>query len=171
VSRALVRILIGLLALILLLVGFVMLVATTPWGQQLVTKQVNSYLAGKLKSPFRIGRVSYSIPDYIELENVFFKTPQGDTLLNGGRMRIDLDMWGLLNNRVSLNQIELEHIRLNINRTLPDTAFNFQYILDAFIPPGDTTKPKTNVDTTAAPLAINLTGIFSKTSGSNTKTT
>lgn len=169
-SKALVRILIGLLALILLLVGFVMLVATTPWGQQLVTKQVNSYLAGKLRSPFRIGRIRYAIPDYIELENVFFKTPKGDTLLNGERMRVDLDMWGLLNNRVSLNQIELEHIRLNVNRLTADRGrtadglptFNFQYILDAFIPPGDTTKPTTAVDTTVAPLDINLTAIFLK---------
>ena len=161
-SKALVRVLIGLLAIILLLVGFVMVVATTPWGQQLVTKEVNAYLAGKLKSPFRIGRIRYGIPDYIELEDVFFKTPQGDTLLRGGRMRVDLDMWGLLNNRVSLNQIDLEHVRLNVNRTLPDTAYNFQYILDAFIPPGDTTKPKTAVDTSAAPLDINLTAIFLK---------
>ncbi|WP_332368579.1 hypothetical protein [Spirosoma telluris] len=84
-----------------------------------MTKQVNSYLAQKLQSPFHIGRISYSIPDWIELEDVFFKTPKGDTLLNGGRMRVDLDMWGLLNNRVALNQIELEHIRLNISRTLP----------------------------------------------------
>ncbi len=167
-SKALVRVLIGVLALILLLAGFVMLVATTPWGQQLVTNQVNSYLAGKLQSPFRIGRIRYAIPDYIELENVFFKTPKGDTLLDGGRMRVDLDMWGLLNNRVALNQIELEHIRLNINRRLDDRGrtadglptFNFQYILDAFIPPGDTTKPETAVDTTVAPLAVNLTAIF-----------
>ena len=167
-SKALVRTLIGLLALVLLLVGFVMIVATTPWGQQLVTKQVNSYLADKLKSPFRIGRIRYAIPDYIELEDVFFKTPKGDTLLNGERMRVNLDMWGLLNNRVALNQIELEHIRLNINREVADRGrtadglptFNFQYILDAFIPPGDTTKPETAVDTTVAPLAINLTAIF-----------
>lgn len=158
------------MALILLLVGFVMIVATTPWGQQLVTKQVNSYLADKLQSPFRIGRIRYAIPDFIELEDVFFKTPKGDTLLNGGRMRVNLDMWGLFNNRVALNQIELEHIRLNINREVADRGrtadglptFNFQYILDAFIPPGDTTKPETAVDTTVAPLAINLTAIFLK---------
>ena len=169
-SKALVRILIGLFALILLLAGFVLLVATTTWGQQLVTRQVNSYLAGKLQSPFRIGRIRYAIPDYIELDDVFFKTPKGDTLLDGGRMRVDLDMWGLLNNRVALNQIELEHIRVNINRLTADRGrtadglptFNFQYILDAFIPPGDTTKPTTAVDTTVAPLAINLTAIFLK---------
>ena len=154
-GKIVVRILVGLLALVLLLAGFVVLVATTPWGQQFVTKQVNSYLAQKLQSPFHIGRVGYSIPDWIELEDVFFKTPKGDTLLNGGRMRIDLDMWGLLNNRVALNQIELEHIKLNINRTLPDTTFNFQYILDAF----DTGTAPEPSDTVSTPMAINLNNI------------
>ncbi|AKD54070.1 translocation/assembly module TamB domain-containing protein [Spirosoma radiotolerans] len=154
-SKLFVRILLGIIAIILLLVGFVVIVATTPWGQQLVTNQVNSYLAQKLQSPFRIGRISYSIPDWIELEDVYFKTPKGDTLLNGGRMRVDLDMWGLLNNRVALNQIELEHIRLNINRTLPDTTFNFQYILNAF----DTGTAPEPSDTVSTPMAINLNGI------------
>ncbi|GAB3807644.1 hypothetical protein GCM10028819_44910 [Spirosoma humi] len=162
-SKLFVRILLGLIAIILLLVGFVVIVATTPWGQQLVTNQVNSYLAQKLQSPFRIGRISYSIPDWIELEDVYFKTPKGDTLIDGGRMRVDLDMWGLLNNRVALNQIELEHIRLNISRTLPERngappTFNFQYILDAF----DTGTAPEPSDTVSTPMAINLNGIALK---------
>ncbi|MFD2571171.1 translocation/assembly module TamB domain-containing protein [Spirosoma soli] len=158
VSKSIIRVLFGLLALVLLLVGFVVLVATTPWGQGFVTKQVNSYLAKKIQSPFRIGRISYSIPDWIELEDVFFKTPKGDTLIDGGRMRVDLDMWGLLNNRVAINQVELERIRLNISRTLPDTSFNFQYILNAF----DTGTAPEPSDTASTPLAINLTGITLK---------
>ncbi|NEU69680.1 translocation/assembly module TamB [Spirosoma agri] len=163
-SKTLVRVLIGLLALILLLAGFVVLVATTPWGQQFVTKQVNSYLAQKLQSPFRIGKISYSIPDWIELNDVYFKTPQGDTLLNGGRMRLDLDMWGLLNNRVMLNQVELEGLQVNISRTLPDRngappAFNFQYILNAFDTGSAEPEP---ADTVSTPMAINLTGILLK---------
>jgi translocation and assembly module TamB len=157
VSKTLVRVLIGLLALILLLAGFVMLVATTPWGQQFVTNQVNSYLAQRLQSPFRIGKITYTIPDWIELEDVYFKTPKGDTLLNGGRMRVDLDMWGLLNNRVAINQIELERTQVNISRTLPDTAFNFQYILNVF--DTGTSEPEP-ADTVSTPMAINLKGIM-----------
>ena len=167
-SKVLVRILLGLLALILLLVGFVVLVATTPWGQQFVTKQVNSYLAQKLDSPFRIGRIGYSIPDWLELEDVYFKTPKGDTLISGGKMRVDLDMWGLINSRVALNHVEFEHIRLNISRTLPDTTFNFQYLVNAFTSPGrsagavDSPDPTAPVDTTASALAISLSGVSMK---------
>lgn len=161
--KVIVRVLLGILALVLLLAGFVVLVATTPWGQSFVTNQVNSYLAGKLKSPFHIGHIRYSIPDWVELDDVFFKTPQGDTLLSGAHMRVDLDMWGLLNSRVALNQIDLEHIRLHVTRTRPGSTggtptFNFQYILDAF----DSGATPTPADTTAKPMAINLDAITLK---------
>ncbi len=151
------------LALILLVAGFVTVVATTSWGQSLVTQQVNSYLGKKIKAPFRIGRITYRIPDWIELEDVFFKTPQGDTLLMGQKMRVDLDMMALLDNKITINQIELEKVNLHVTRTLPDTAFNFNYILDAF----NTAQPDTaslankvapGADTTSTPLDINLAG-------------
>lgn len=149
------------LALVLLVVGFMLVVATTSWGEQFVTQQVNSYLAKKLKSPFRIGSITYSIPDYMALEDVLFITPKGDTLLSGQRLFVDLDMLGLLQNRVAINQIELAKIRLNLNRTLPDTTFNFQYIINAF----DTEEPGENVqpaDTAAAPLDFNLSQLLLK---------
>ena len=151
------------LSLVLLLAGFITVIATTSWGQRLVTQQVNSYIGKKIKAPFHIGSVTYRIPDWIELNDVFFKTPQGDTLLTGQKMRVDLDMMALLQNKVSLNQIELERVSLHITRTLPDTAFNFKYILDAF----NTAKPDTAslatkiappADTTSTPLDISLSG-------------
>ncbi|GAB3322132.1 hypothetical protein GCM10027299_17480 [Larkinella ripae] len=148
----------ALLGLVFLVLGFLWVVATTTWGQDFVTRQVNSYLAGKIKSPFRIGRITYDIPDYIGLEDVLFITPKGDTLLAGQKLRVDLDMMGLLKNRVALNQIELEKVRVNLTRTLPDTTFNFQYIIDAF----DTGGPPQPVDTTAAPLDISLAAVTLK---------
>ncbi|WP_421827803.1 translocation/assembly module TamB domain-containing protein [Larkinella sp.] len=148
----------AILALIFLVIGFLGVIGTTTWGQEFVTRQVNNYLAGKIKSPFRIGRITYEIPDYVALEDVLFITPKGDTLLAGQKLRVDLDMMGLLQNRVALNQIELEKVSVNLNRTLPDTAFNFQYIIDAF----DTGGPPQPVDTTAAPLDISLSGITLK---------
>ena len=157
-SKIIIRALLGLLALVLLLVGFVLIVATTPWGQGFVTKQVNSYLAGKITSPFRIGSIGYDIPDYIELRDVFFLTPQGDTLVNGGRLRVDLDMWGLLNSRLTINEILLERTQVHISRTLParnagPPAFNFNYLIDAFVTPDTAATP---TDSAASSLIISL---------------
>ncbi len=151
-KRFLITFLFVVIAVVLLVTGFVAVVATTPWGQSFVTRQANNYLASKIKAPFSIGRISYHIPDWIELENVYFKTPKGDTLVSGGRLRIDIDMMALLQSKVSVNQVEMEHIRLNVSRTLPDTTFNFKYLLDAF----SSKSPQATPDTAAAPMTINL---------------
>lgn len=142
-------------ALLLVLIAFLLILGTTSWGQQFVTRQVNNYLKSKLDAPFSIGRISYRIPDWIQLDEVYFGTPKGDTLLSGKRLRVDLDMWGLLQSKVALNQIELDRIRLNIHRTLPDTAFNFQYLIDAF----SSGKPADPSDTASAPLVLSLSKI------------
>lgn len=161
VKKAVTTILLIILALVLLVAGFVVFIATTGWGQQIVTQQVNNYLAKKLSSPFRIGRVSYQIPDYVALEDVLFITPKGDTLLSGQRLFVDLDMWGLTKGRIQLNQIDLERVRLNLTRTLPDTTFNFQYLVDAF-DTEETGEQVQKADTAAAPLDFNLAAVFLK---------
>lgn len=157
VKRFLITLLFVVIAILLLVTGFLAVIATTPWGQQFVTTQANNYLASKIKSPFRIGRIAYKLPDWIELENVYLQTPQGDTLLWGQKVRVDMDMLAMLHRQVSINEVDLEHIRLNVTRTLPDTAFNFQYLIDAFAssPP----QPNAAPDTVGAPLAISLSKV------------
>ncbi|WP_266366293.1 translocation/assembly module TamB domain-containing protein [Tellurirhabdus rosea] len=163
VNRYLLYILYFFLALIILIAAFVGVVTVTPWGQTLVTRQVNRYLAKKLQSPFRIGRIAYRLPDWIELNDVLFITPKGDTLLSGQRLYVNMDMLGLLQSRIAINEVELDKVRLNVNRLKaspndqsPD--FNFQYIIDAF----DTGAPPKPQDTTAAPLDISLTAALLK---------
>lgn len=144
--------LLALLGLLAALVGFLL----SPPGEAFVTGQVNAFLKKNIRSPAHIGRISYGIPDYIQLDGVDFRSPNGDTLLIGRRMRIDIDMWGLLQNRFDINQVELDGIRLNIRRTLPDTAFNFQHIVNAFMADE---KPTARPDTASAPMDMKLAGL------------
>ncbi|MFT4033268.1 MAG: translocation/assembly module TamB domain-containing protein [Siphonobacter sp.] len=141
--------------LLLLIIIFLLILGMTTWGQNFVTKQVNNYLASKLTTPFKIGRISYQIPDWIQLEDVYFQTPAGDTLVSGGRLRVNMDMLDLIKSRITLNEIELDHVRVTIKRTLPDTTFNFNYLIDAF----SSGKPADPADTSSAPLALSLNGI------------
>ncbi len=66
------------------------------------------------------------------LEGVYFEDLHGDTLIAGKRLYVDLDMYGLIKGDVGINKIELEGVNANISRVLPDTVFNFQFIVDAF---------------------------------------
>ena len=159
-KRLLKYVFLGILGLLLLVAVAVGVIGFTPVGERFVTAQVNSFLKKKIKTPFRIGRIKYRLPDWVLLEDVYVQTPKGDTLLSGGLMRVDVDMLDFLRNRVTINQVELARMRVNLRRTLPDTTFNFQFLIDAFAAGEPGAKPKTKaVDTTAAPLDINLTGL------------
>lgn len=149
--KRLARIFLWLIVGILALVGLVIVFVQSPTGQDFLTKQAVSYLRKKLGTNVIVNKVRFDIPDWVTLEGVYVPDLKKDTLLFGKRLYVDLDMLGLLSNNVKLNQIELEGVRVKVNRTLPDTVFNFNYILDAFM-------SKEPVDTTSSadPFDISL---------------
>ncbi|GAB3163841.1 translocation/assembly module TamB domain-containing protein [Telluribacter humicola] len=137
---------------LIVLVGALFWGLQTPAGQNFLTRQANSYLRKKLQTRVDIDKIRFDIPDWITLEGVYIEDKQGDTLIAGDRLYVNLDMIGLIKGRVGINEVELEGIRAKINRTLPDTTFNFQFVVDAFV----TDAPPTPADTAATPLEMRL---------------
>ncbi len=120
------------LIIILLTVGVALWWLQTESGQDFITRQTVTYLRSKTHTQLNIDRVRFRIPDWLSVEGVFIADQQGDTLMAGEKLHVDLDMPGLLRGRIGINSVALEGIRLKVNRTLPDTTFNFQFIADAF---------------------------------------
>lgn len=143
---------------VLILVGVLVWGIQTPFGQNFLTSQANSFLRKKLKTKVNIEKVRFDIPDWVMLEGVYFADQRGDTLVSGKRLYVDLDMYDLIKGDIGINKVELEDINANINRVLPDTTFNFQFIVDAFAGTDTTT-----VDTAASkPLKMRLDQISLK---------
>ncbi len=136
---------------IFLLVGIVFWTLKTNAGQNFLTKQATSFLRKKLKTRVDIQAIRLDVPDWVALEGVYIEDKSGDTLVAGDRLYVNLDMFSLIQGNIGINQIELEGIRLKVNRVLPDTTFNFQFITDAFAS-GATTP----ADTTASTLQMRL---------------
>ncbi|MGV3761086.1 translocation/assembly module TamB domain-containing protein [Parapedobacter sp.] len=137
---------IGLILLVLVLIRI-------PAVQQYVVQKVTSYIENKIKTPVRIARVSLDLPKMLVLEGVYFEDESRDTLVAGEKLRVDISMLKLLNNTVEISRIDLQGITAKINRNLPDSAFNFDYIIRAFVgeqeeaDPSDSTAPmKFNID-------------------------
>ncbi|MFY7910229.1 MAG: hypothetical protein ACOVO2_11775, partial [Emticicia sp.] len=130
--KRLLHIIVWILVGISLLIGGIVMYIQSPTGQDFLTKQIVSYLRKKLHTKVEINKVRFDFPDWISLENVYIEDLSKDTLVSGKRLYLDIDMLALLQNRADINQIELQGIRLKINRTLPDTTFNFNFILKAF---------------------------------------
>src|SRR5690606_10578259 len=138
------------------IIGLVLLVFVLiriPAVQQYVVHKVTSYLEDKIKTPVRIARVSLDLPKMLVLEGVYFEDQSRDTLLAGEKLRVNISMLKLLSNTVEISQIDLQGITAKINRTLPDSAFNFDYIIRAFVgeqqetaPPDSSSPMKFDID-------------------------
>lgn len=119
---------------ILLLIVLIFILVQTPPVQNFARKKIEGYLEGKLKTRVDIGKLYIGFPNTVSLQNVYIEDQQKDTLLSGGRLAVDISMFKLISGELEINEIQLENITAKIKRQLPDTTFNFQFIVDAFAP-------------------------------------
>ncbi|MCY7420968.1 MAG: AsmA family protein, partial [Chitinophagaceae bacterium] len=138
-----------LLSLITLIVLVLLLIQTGP-VQNFGRKKIVSFLEKKLDTKVAINRLSIDFPKMLVLEGVYIEDKQKDTLLSGNQLKVDIDMFKLLESEIQINQIKLNGITAKVKRQLPDTTFNFQFIIDAFV-----TAPTTkSTDTSSLKISI-----------------
>ena len=127
------------LALLLIIIGAVQI----PWVQNKIKQEAIGFIQNKIGTPVGLDHFSLSFPKKIILEGLYLEDQEKDTLLYAGRVGIDTDLWGLMDNTIDLNRVELENIVATIKRSATDSAFNFDYIVAAFASqdsvPADTT--------------------------------
>lgn len=135
------------------LILIVILIQTGP-VQNFIRKKAVAYLENKLHTKVQVGRLYVGLPKNIILENIYVEDRQNDTLLYGGKLKINLNLLRLIfKGDIDFKSIELDNITAKIKRQLPDTAFNFQFIIDAFAPK-DKTADKPKDTTSSSAIAI-----------------
>jgi translocation and assembly module TamB len=120
-------ILLGVLILLLILIQ-------TPPVQHFLRGKAVGWLEKKLQTKVDVRKLYIGFPKKIVLEGIYLEDKQQDTLFYGGRMKFDVNLWKLFKSELVVNEVNLEEITASIKRTLPDTTFNFQFIVDAFAP-------------------------------------
>lgn len=126
----------GIVALLLLL--FILL--KIPTFQNFAAQKVVNYISNKIGTPVKLQNLSLDFPKMLVLEGVYFEDQKQDTLFAGDKLKVDINLFKLFKNTVQIDAIELEGITASIKRTLPDSAFNFDYILNAFSNPDELEK-------------------------------
>lgn len=134
----------SIIALFLLIV----LLLQVPYFQNIVKDKAVSYLEKKIGTDVSIGKIEIGLPKKVILEDVYFESQQGDTLLAGDKLAVDISLMKLLSSEVEINSINLEGIVANVRRN-KDSVFNFDYIIDAFA----SKEPK---DPTSAPMKFSI---------------
>ncbi|NBL64178.1 translocation/assembly module TamB [Flavobacterium sp. NST-5] len=135
---------IGLFLLIVILIQI-------PYFQNLLKDQAVSYLENKIKTPVSVGRIEIGLPKNVIIRDVYFQSQEGDTLLAGEKLKVDISLFKLLDNTIEINSVDLQGITTTIKRN-KDSVFNFDYIIDAFA----SNEPK---DTTSTPMEISVKNI------------
>ncbi|MEZ4884148.1 MAG: translocation/assembly module TamB domain-containing protein [Chitinophagales bacterium] len=133
----------------LVIFGILVLLLQQPSFQTWTTKKVTNYLSQKLDTRVEIGRVDIDFFKKIVLEDIYIEDLQKDTLLYAGKLKADIGMFSFFKQQLDITGINLENGRVNIKRTVSDSTYNFQFIIDAFT-------PQTPIDTTALPWHLQI---------------
>ena len=77
------------------------------------------------------------------LKNIYLEDQHKDTLLYAGNLNLGVNLWGLFKHKVVVNDINLDHWTVNIERLLPDSNFNYAFVVKAFV--SENTSPEKTV--------------------------
>ncbi len=130
-----------------MLVVLLALSLNIPAVQNYVKEKAIVYLKKKTKTEIRLESIKIAFPKDVVLSKFYIEDLKHDTLLYAEKLQVDISLFKLLKNTVEINNIELKNIRANVKRLDPDTAFNFSFLVDAFMteekkdPKADTTAP------------------------------
>jgi translocation and assembly module TamB len=146
------RVLIKVILFLLLFIVIIFFLVLTPPVQRFATSKVETYLQKKLQTRVEIGSISVGLTGRVNLNNIYVEDQTKDTLISGGNIKANITLSKLLANEVEVKEISMDHITAKIKRILPDTVFNFKFIVDAFA-----IEKTKNPDTAAtAPLKLDV---------------
>ncbi len=133
----------------LLILSFIFL--NTHAGKNFVRNQAVHYLQKKLNTKISIESIDYSLPQWVELNNVYIEDLKKDTLLYGEKLFVDIDMFKLLSGGIDIEKVYLKNCVANIYKKPNDSFFNYQFIVDAF---SGQKKSGAPVDTSALDITL-----------------
>lgn len=145
--RKALKISLWIIASLILLVVLIALSLNIPAVQNFVKDKAITYLKNKTKTEVRLESIKIALPKDVVLNKFYLEDRKGDTLLYAEKLQVDISLFKLLKNTVEVNNIELKNIRANVKRINPDTAFNFSFLVDAFM--SEEKKPEQVKDSTS----------------------
>jgi translocation and assembly module TamB len=122
--------------IVLSIVGLLILIAISiqiPWVQDKIKQKAIAFLEDKIHTKVELEHFSLAFPKKIVLTGFYMEDQQKDTLIYAGRLGIDTDLWALTDHTIELKTIQLEDFTTTIKRSERDSAFNFDYIIKAFV--------------------------------------
>ena len=125
------RVFAWIIGILILLILVLFIAIQIPVVQNFAKDKAVSYLEEKIKTKVVIDNFEMGFPKKFVLEGVYLENQKKDTLLYGKKIAVNINIFGLINNKLQLNDIDIDGIVANISRDNKGT-FSFDYIVDAF---------------------------------------
>lgn len=151
VLRILGKIILGILIFLLLIVLFV----RSPWGQNIIKDKVISSIEKKTGANIDLESLHIKFNGDVQIDKLLLQDPQGDTVIYAGSISANIPFLPLIKgNSFDLDGLEANNIKAKIIRKDTIDGFNFEFLTRAYAT--DTTQTTAAVDTTSAPMDINI---------------
>jgi len=108
-----------------------------PAVQTKIIHAATTFVSNKTHTRVEIERVGISFPKSVIVEGLFLEDLNKDTLIFAGKLDANIALTDLLFNKISVNNIALENLNLNLYSTRTDSLFNYNFLINAF---SDSTK-------------------------------
>jgi hypothetical protein len=103
-----------------------------PAIQAKIVLAATNFVSSKTHTRVEIKKVSISFPKSLVIEGLFLDDLSKDTLIYAGKAKVNVVFKDLLFNKICINNIELEDLKLNVHNTKNDSLFNYNFLLIAF---------------------------------------
>jgi hypothetical protein len=133
-----IRIVLRALAVVLAPIILALLVLQVPRVQSWIAQKAVAFISGKTHTRIEVGSLSIAFSHTLVLRDLFVEDLRGDTLLSVRTLAADINLLGLLSHAVIIHNVRIDSLTAHITRTLPDSAFNFGFILKALGPAATT---------------------------------
>ena len=141
------------LGFFLISIIIVLVLLQTDYAQDIIRKKAASYLSEKTGTNVLIGKFRTNLFSHIEITTVSINDLSDTELLHIGSLKTNYNLLALLANTVSVQHIEIDTLYFRMARAESDTAFNFDFIIQAFSSPPS---PEPEKESTGNSMAINI---------------
>jgi translocation and assembly module TamB len=159
IASTILKVLLWFFAGVFIVLIIVVITLQIPAVQQRVAREAVSFLRDKLDTTVQLESISITFPKSVNINGFYLADKNNDTLWYNKSLRIDINMFALLNNKLQINRLELEGGTIHLYRTLADSTFNFDFITEAFTSEKDTTIRK---DTTGSDMKFDIDKLIFK---------
>ncbi|WNB17903.1 translocation/assembly module TamB domain-containing protein [Marivirga arenosa] len=103
-----------------------------PSVQQKITNYATNYVSDKTHTKFEINKLYITFLGAAQIEGIYVEDQRNDTLLYAKSILVDLAWKPLIDGNIYVKSLELDGLTARVYNQLPDSSFNYQFIIEAF---------------------------------------